>query len=391
MAQQQNPQAQQYSTSALVDHYLNQAIEMGASDVHIEPETKEVRIRFRIDGIMREIERLPLNLLNNLISRIKVLSNLDISETRQPQDGRFEIVKERPIDMRVSIFPNIYGECSVIRLLDQSKMNFSLAELGLEKQQKVIFEEMIKQPYGFILVTGPTGSGKTTTLFSILSNINSIEKCLVTLEDPVEYHIPLVRQTQIDTRLGFDFADGLRSLFRQNPDVIMLGEIRDSKTADISIQAAMTGHLVLSTLHTNDSVGALIRLREMGLEKFLITSALTGIISQRLVRTICSDCRIEYTPAPEIIKAMGLEKAQIKYYKGQGCTFCHSSGYRGRTGIFEILRPSHEINKLVYQDAGWQAMNAMARQQGMQTLRYSGLAKVAAGITTLEEVIRVTQ
>lgn len=381
----------QYSTTALVDQYLNQAVEMGASDLHIEPESDSVRIRVRVDGILREIERLPANLLDNLISRIKVLSNLDISETRKPQDGRFELKRQPPIDMRVSIMPTNYGEAGVIRLLDQAKLILTFNELGLDDEQKTDFYEMIKKPHGLILVTGPTGSGKTTTLFSIINNINSIEKCILTLEDPVEYHLPLLRQTQIDERNGFGFAQGLRSLFRQNPDVIMVGEIRDRETADIAIQAAMTGHLVLSTLHTNDSVGALIRLKEMGLEKFLITSATSGIVAQRLIRTICQDCKIAYEPPPEMLKALGLENDTVSYYRGSGCTFCHASGYRGRSGIYEILKPSTEMNKLVYQDVGWQQLNDMAIKQGMRTLRESGIAKAKQGITTLEEIIRVTQ
>jgi type IV pilus assembly protein PilB len=390
MARQDNQQSQ-YSTTALVDQYLNQAVEMGASDIHIEPEPNSVRIRVRIDGIMREIERLPANLLDNLISRIKVLSNLDISESRKPQDGRFELKRQHPIDMRVSIMPTNYGEAGVIRLLDQSKLILTFNELGLNDTQKNTFYEMIKKPYGLILVTGPTGSGKTTTLFSIINNINSIEKCIVTLEDPVEYHLPLLRQTQIDEKNGFGFAVGLRSLFRQNPDVIMVGEIRDRETADIAIQAAMTGHLVLSTLHTNDSVGALIRLKEMGLEKFLITSATSGIVAQRLVRTICQDCKVEYEPPAEMLEALGLKGDTSTFYKGSGCAFCHASGYRGRTGIYEILQPSPEINKLVYQDVSWKQLNDKAVEQGMHTLRQSGLEKAKQGITTLEEIIRVTK
>ena len=389
--QANNQQARSFSTTVLVDQYLNKAIEMGASDIHIEPEEDSVRIRLRIDGILREIERLPINILDNLVSRIKVLSNLDISETRKPQDGRFDVKKQQTIDLRVSIMPTSYGEAVVIRLLDQSKLILTFNELGLDDEQKEIFYKMIKKPYGLILVTGPTGSGKTTTLFSVLNNLNSIEKCIVTLEDPVEYHLPLLRQTQINERTGFGFAQGLRSLFRQNPDIIMVGEIRDRETANIVIQAAMTGHLVLSTLHTNDSVGALIRLKEMGLEKFLITSATSGIIAQRLIRKICPDCRVAYEPPPEMLKALGLDNEATTYYRGSGCTFCHASGFRGRTGIYEILQPSQEINKLVYQDVNWRQLHEAAVKQGMQTLRQSGLKKVKAGITTLEEIIRVTQ
>lgn len=381
-----------FSATTIVDRYLQQAIGMRASDIHIEPENNAVRIRFRIDGALREIERLPLTMLNNLISRVKVMAKMDISETRLPQDGRFEITSQPAlIDIRVSVFPTDYGEAAVIRILDQSKLLTSFEQLGLGEKQIKMFQEIIKKPYGLILVTGPTGSGKTTTLFSILNNINSIDKCIVTLEDPVEYHLPLLRQTQIDENIGFGFAKGLRSLFRQNPDVIMIGEIRDKETAEIAIQAAMTGHLVLSTLHTNDSVGALIRMKEMGLEKFLITSATVAIVAQRLVRRICPDCQKTYTPDPELIKLLGLENPPKNFYHGSGCDLCNGTGYRGRTAIFEILRPSAEINKLIYQGTGWREMYDKAISQGLQTLRQSGFKKIEEGVTTLEEILRVTQ
>ncbi len=379
-----------YTATHIVDRFIKQAIENWASDIHIEPEDASVRIRYRIDGVLVEVEKLPLNVLNNLISRVKVLANLDIAENRRPQDGRFEIHSPSVIDMRVSVFPTVYGECAVIRILDQSKLMNSFAELGFHEDQLKTFEEMIKKPYGLILVTGPTGSGKTTTLFSILNNINSPKRCIVTLEDPVEYHLPFIRQSQINEDIGFGFAEGLRSLFRQNPDVIMIGEIRDRKTADIAIQAAMTGHLVLSTLHTNDSVGALIRLSEMRLEKFLITSATIGIIAQRLVRRICPDCKEEYQPQENLISMINSQDLPKIFYHSKGCEMCNNTGYRGRVGIFEILTPSPEVNKLVYKEASWQDLFNMATSQGMISLRKSGMKMVENGITTLEEVLRVT-
>jgi len=379
-----------YVSSNLLDKFINLAIEKEASDIHIQPEEKEILIRLRIDGILQEVEKAPLEILNRLISRIKVLANLDISETRQPQDGRFQIEKpDFKIDIRVSTFPTVYGECAVIRLLNQAKLITSFKDLGLEDKQKQIFEKIIKKPYGLILTTGPTGAGKTATLFSILNKLNTPDKYIVTLEDPVELRLPLIRQSQIMTEYKFDFAQGLRSLFRQNPDIIMVGEIRDKKTAEIAVKAAMTGHLVLSTLHTNDSIGALIRLKEMGLEKFMINSAVIGVIAQRLVRRVCLNCRESYKPESGLVKSLGLDETkQITFVRSRGCKLCRNSGYIGRTGIFEVLNVTPEINKLVYEDASWDDLNNLAIKQGMQTLRQSGLSKALAGITSLEEVIK---
>ncbi len=379
--------------TSLIDHYIDQAIVLGASDLHVEPESESVLIRMRIDGIMKEVEKLPLNMLSNLITRVKVLASLNISESRLPQDGRFEIKKEdRVIDMRVSVMPTVYGECAVIRLLNQDKLRTSFKELGFSEAQESIFTNIISKPYGLILATGPTGSGKTTTLFSVLNRINTPEKCIVTLEDPIEYHLPLVRQTQIDEPSGLTFARGLRALFRQNPDVIMVGEIRDLETAEIAVQAAMTGHMVLSTMHTNDSVGALIRMREMGLEKFLITSATNGIIAQRLVRTLCPNCKVSYKPDVKLLEELHIKtNNNIIFYRAAGCSMCHNTGYIGRTGVFEILTITPKINQLVYSNASWQEMYKEAIAEGMQTLRQSGIEKALEGITTIEEVLRVTK
>lgn len=380
----------EYIATTVLDKLITEAVDKGASDIHIQPEADDVLVRFRIDGTMHQVKKLPLEILSKIIARIKVMANLNISEVRHPQDGRIQIRGLDHIDFRVSIFPTILGESAVLRLLDQSKL-VSFADLGLVGEQKTKFEKMIRRPYGLILVTGPTGSGKTTTLFSILSRLNSEDECIVTLEDPVEFHLPLVRQTQINVEQSFDFAQGLRSLFRQNPNIIMVGEIRDKKTAEIAVQAAITGHLVLSTLHTNDSVGALIRLREMGVEKFLITSATTGIVAQRLVRKICHECRQKYFPSPEITEPLGLEDKKQEYFKGTGCLACQNTGYQGQTGIFEVLTPSPAINELIYANAGWQELFDMAQQEGMQALKHDGLIKAREGITTLEEIIRVSK
>lgn len=375
----------------IVDDLIALSIGKGASDIHIEPNHDEIVIRLRIDGILKKLESLPMNLLDRIMARIKVLANLNISETRHPQDGRFEVRQEKNMEMRVSTFPTLYGECAVIRILDQSKLISSFEELGIDGELKNIFNDLIKKPYGFILLTGPTGSGKTTTLFSMLNKINSTERCITTLEDPVEIRLPLLRQTQIQPEIGFGFPEGLRSLFRQNPDVIMVGEIRDKETADIAIQAAITGHLVISTLHTNDSIGALIRLREMELEKFMITSAISGIIAQRLVRKICPKCRVPHKPSPELISMLGLENEDIQYFRGTGCDVCQNTGYSGRIGIFEVLIPNEEINTLIYKDADWQDMFNASFGRGLPTLRQNGLEKVRQGITTLEEILRVTE
>ncbi len=376
--------------TSLIDHYIEQAIDIEASDLHIEPGPNNVLIRMRIDGIMKEVELMPVNMLSNLVTRVKVLSKLDISESRLPQDGRFEIEKNNKIiDIRVSVIPTVYGECVVMRLLNQTKLIKTFKELGFNEDQETVFTKIISRPYGLILVTGPTGSGKTTTLFSVLNKLNTPEKCIVTLEDPVEYHLPLIRQTQINDKNGLSFASGLRSLFRQNPDIIMVGEIRDIETAEIVMQAATTGHLVLSTMHTNDTVGALIRMREMGLEKFLITSSINGIISQRLVRTICEKCKITHTPDQKLIEQFSQYLTTDKFYTGNGCNACHGTGYSGRIGVFEILTITPKINEMVYSDTNWEKTRDEAVQEGMQTLLKSSLEKVNQGITTLEEIVRV--
>lgn len=375
----------------LVNLIFMQAIKDKASDIHIEPEEDKLRIRFRIDGILHEVSTPPKNLQSVIASRIKILSNMDIAETRKPQDGRIQLKMEnKSLDLRVSTFPTVHGENIVLRLLDKSSVILGLAELGFADKDLKDFEKLIRSPYGIILVTGPTGSGKTTTLYSALSTINSMEKNIITVEDPVEYELPLIRQTQVNPKAGLTFATGLRSILRQDPDIVMVGEIRDKETVDIAIQASLTGHLVFSTLHTNDASSALTRLIDMGVEPFLISSSVIGILAQRLVRVICPDCREKYTPASEVLKDLGV-KESISFYKGKGCKACKNTGYAGRIGIFEFLRISEEIKKLIVNKASADEIKKRALQEGMRTLRDDGVGKIKRGITTVEEILRVTE
>lgn len=375
----------------LVDALIKQAVLNKASDIHIEPDRDKMRVRFRIDGILHEIGDHAISLLPSLVSRIKVLANLDISEHRLPQDGRFQTtVGEKELDFRVSTFPTISGENVVMRLLDKSQIILGLEELGMNPRDLETFNNFIHRLYGLVLVTGPNGSGKTTTLYSALNIINSIDKSIATLEDPVEYQLPLIRQTQVDHEAKLTFADGLRSLLRQDPDVIMVGEIRDRDTAGIAVQSALTGHLVLSTLHTNDAVGALTRLIDMSIEPVLLSAATIGVIAQRLVRKICQNCSEQYTIAADTAKSMGLPDDSV-LYRGRGCGQCNSTGYRGRTGIFEVLSINDTIRMLLVAKAPFEQILDAARKQGMQALREDGLEKALAGITTIEEVIRVTE
>ncbi|MDD5611281.1 MAG: ATPase, T2SS/T4P/T4SS family, partial [Candidatus Omnitrophica bacterium] len=325
----------------LVNVIIMQAMKDRASDIHIEPEEDKVRVRYRIDGVLREINSMPKTLQSAVISRIKVLSDMDIAESRKPQDGRIRVKMEtKDLDIRVSSFPTNHGENIVMRLLDKSSVLLGLKDLGFGDNDLKEFEKLIHRPNGIILVTGPTGSGKTTTLYAALSTINSVERNIITLEDPVEYELPMIRQTPVNPKAGITFATGLRSILRQDPDVIMVGEIRDRETADIAIQAALTGHLVLSTLHTNDAPSALTRLIDMGIEPFLISSSVIGILAQRLVRTICDKCKERFIPPPEVVKELGVE-GKYEFYKGKGCDKCRMTGLVGRIGIYELL-PIHE-------------------------------------------------
>lgn len=377
----------------LVNLVIAQAVDEKASDIHIEPEAKRTRIRYRIDGIMHEVSSPPSHLHNSIVSRIKIMARMDIAETRVPQDGRFEFKFEnRSIDVRVSTFPIIYGEVVVMRLLDKQAMIFSLADLGFTEENLAKFKEMYSRPYGIILVTGPTGSGKTTTLYATLQSINSPERNIVTVEDPVEYELPGIRQSQINPKAGLVFANALRSLLRQDPDIILVGEIRDLETSSVAIEAALTGHLVFSTLHTNDAPGALTRLVDMGVEPFLISSSVAGVIAQRLVRKICSNCKVPQEVTKEVLDHFKeLKDKKLTFYHGKGCKSCRNTGYKGRSGIFEMLTLNPEIQDLIMKKASSNQVKEVAVRSGMKTLREDGIAKVIAGMTTLDEVLRVTQ
>ncbi len=352
----------------LVNMMIMEAVRGKASDIHVEPEEERLCIRFRIDGVLHEKEAPPKHFQSAIISRIKVLADLDIAERRRPQDGRFQIKMEgRRIDIRVSSVPTLYGENVVMRLLDTSAALLGLSQMGFADEMMEKYKKLLKAPHGIILVTGPTGSGKTTTLYASLDMINSPQKNIITIEDPVEYHLAGIRQIQVNPQVELTFANGLRSILRQDPDIIMVGEIRDLETAEIAIQAALTGHLVFSTLHTNDACGAVTRLIDMGVEPFLISSSVIGIVAQRLVRILCHEC------------------------KSKGCAECFNTGYKGRTGIYELLVPDEEIRVLMAQKASVDEIRKVALKAGMKTLREDGLAKVKKGVTSQEEVFRVTQ
>jgi len=379
----------------LFDLVMIQAIRDRASDIHLEPDEKNLRVRFRIDGFLYEFLTLPKQIHPPLTSRIKVLAEMDIAETRLPQDGNFNVkLERRGIEIRVSTFPTIYGENVVLRLLDQTTSLLKLEDLGFSDEMLLHYKQLIQRPNGIILVTGPTGSGKTTTLYGSLNLINSMDKNIITIEDPVEYRLSLIRQTQINPKAGITFATGLRSILRQDPDVIMVGEIRDRETAEVALQAALTGHMVLSTLHTNDAPEAITRLMDIGVEPYLISSSVLGVLAQRLIRKICPECKTSYLVEPKALGKLGEEISNLKepltLYRGKGCKSCKQSGYWGRLGIYELLSMTEEIKQLVSEKAPIQLLRKMARETaGMITLREDGLKKVQKGITTLEEVNRV--
>lgn len=379
----------------MLDLVMIQAIRDRASDIHFEPDEKALRVRFRIDGFLYESLTLPKQIHPALTSRIKILAEMDIAETRLPQDGNFNVkLEKRGFEIRVSTFPTIYGENVVLRILDQTSPLLKLDDLGFSEEVLEHFKQLIRKTNGIILVTGPTGSGKTTTLYALLNMINSKEKNIITIEDPVEYRLALIRQTQINPKAGITFATGLRSILRQDPDIIMIGEIRDLDTSEIAMQAALTGHLVLSTLHTNDAPEAISRLVDIGVESYLISSTVMGILAQRLVRTICPDCKVPYQADPKVIKDLGEDglksKGSLTLYRGKGCKNCKQSGYQGRTGIFELLLVNEEIKRLISEKASTQVIREVAKKTvGMVPLRSNGLRKVLRGITTLDEVDRV--
>jgi type IV pilus assembly protein PilB len=377
----------------IVDLVLQKALLEEASDVHIEPGDRSLRIRFRVDGRLHDMATPNWQLFLPIVSRIKILASMDIAEKRLPQDGRFEYRSgQRAADIRVSTYPTAHGESVVLRILDKARNLLTLEELGFEGDALKQYGHLIKRPYGILLVTGPTGSGKTTTLYASLTSLKSPEKNVMTLEDPVEYRIPGIRQTQVNTKAGLTFATGLRAILRQDPDILMVGEIRDRDALDMAIRSAMTGHLVLSTLHTNDAPSSLVRLVDMGAEPFLVASTVIGVMAQRLVRRVCDRCRTEYDP-PE----RDLEEARARgwsypgpFYRGRGCTACRGSGFHGRIGVFELMVMGEEVERLVVEKASASAIARAARGQGMAPLREAALAKVEAGATTLDEVLAVT-
>ena len=377
----------------LVNVILDQAIREGASDIHIEPHRNGLHVRYRIDGVLHDVMSPPKNLKAALVSRIKIVANLDIAERRRPQDGRIHLkVNGRDIDLRVSTLPTLFGEKVVMRILDQSNALIRLNRLGMASDVQARWEELSSKPYGMILVTGPTGSGKTTTLYATLSKINTLDKNIITVEDPVEYQLPRINQVQVNPKAGLTFATGLRSILRQDPDVIMVGEIRDRETAEIAVQAALTGHLVLSTLHTNDAPSAFTRLVDMGIEPFLITSSVIGVLAQRLCRTICPKCKEAYRPPREAVRRLSEELADeqdLVLYRGAGCDACRQTGYRGRTGVYELLGVTDRIRERVVQRASASEIREVARQEGFRTMREDGIRKVLEGITTIEEILRV--
>ena len=378
----------------LVNLIMMQAIRDRASDIHIEPEESSLKIRFRIDGILHDTSEIPKHLQAAIISRIKIMSDMNIALKRAPQDGRFGIKLEgSQIDLRVSTYPTIHGENVVMRLLDATSILIGLEELGLSEENFSQFSKLIKQPNGIILVTGPTGSGKTTTLYSALNTINTPDKNIITIEDPVEYKLKGIRQSQINPKAGLTFANGLRSILRQDPDIVMVGEIRDKETAEIAIQAALTGHLVFSTLHTNDAPGALTRLIDMGIEPFLISSSVIGILAQRLVRKLCESCRKTFKPSEKLLEDLGipLPGGDLAFYRSEGCKTCKNTGYKGRIGIFELIIIDDKIRDLVLTKTSSSVIKKAAQEAGMKTLREDGLIKILAGQTSIDEVIRVTQ
>lgn len=376
----------------LVNMLITRAVESMASDIHIEPFENNVKVRYRIDGALSDVESLPKRIQPAVISRVKIMSRLNIAERRLPQDGRIKLrVSGRDIDIRVSSLPTIFGESIVMRILDKGSAFIVLEHLGFPEKTIEKYKTLITLPYGMLLVTGPTGSGKTTTLYASLSKINSVDKKIITIEDPIEYQIEGINQIQVKPKIGLTFANGLRHIVRQDPDIIMVGEIRDIETAEIAIHSALTGHLVFSTLHTNDAPGAVTRLLDMGIEGFLVSSSTIGVLAQRLVKVICPTCKESFTPTYEILEKMGGGSAEFTTYRGRGCEECRFTGYRGRTGIFELMVITDEIRRLVLEKASASIIRETAVSQGMQVLRECGWQKVRKGITTVEEVLRVTQ
>jgi general secretion pathway protein E len=378
----------------LVNRLILRAVEMRASDIHYEPFEKEFKVRFRIDGVLHDIESPPKRLQAAIISRVKIMANMDIAERRLPQDGRIKLrILNREIDFRISTIPTLFGESVVMRILDREMLILDLEQIGFPSDFLAEYMELITQPYGMILVTGPTGSGKTSTLYTSLAKINSPENKIITLEDPVEYYLNGVNQIQVNAKIGLTFANGLRSIVRQDPDIILVGEIRDKETAEIAIHSALTGHLLFSTLHTNDAVGAINRLLDMGVEGFLLSSTLLGVLAQRLVRVICPSCKIPVTPDEKYLRAMALSPQEIngvEFYTGKGCDECRQTGFKGRTAIFEYLAIDADIRKEISSRSDADRIKEVALKKGLIPLRQDGWNKVRQGVTTPSEVLRVT-
>lgn len=376
----------------LVNVTLLTAIRDGASDIHIEPDKKGTRIRYRIDGVLRDLMKPPVGMHAAIASRIKVIAKMDIAEKRLPQEGRVHIIAEgREIDLRVSSMPTLLGEKIVVRILDKANLHVKLEDLGFREQAMVSLKRMLQQPHGLVLVTGPTGSGKTTTLYSALDLIRSPELNIVTIEDPVEYQLDLVNQTHVHDAVGLSFARALRSILRQDPDVIMVGEIRDEETARVAVQAALTGHLVLATLHTNDAPGAVARLLDMGIEPYLLSSAMNGVVAQRLARSICPACATKYYPSELELKDAGLsDRTGRSFRKGIGCQQCHDSGFQGRFGIYEVMEVTPAIRRMIHQAAPSHELREQLSKEGSRTLREEGVALALEGKSSLDEILRVT-
>jgi type IV pilus assembly protein PilB len=378
----------------LLNMVLLLAIKDKASDIHFEPFEDEFKMRYRVDGVLYEMVPPPRHLSMAISTRIKVMSNLDIAERRLPQDGRIELnVGGNPVDMRVSVLPTMFGESVVLRVLDRTVVQLDLNKIGMPPETLARFREIMHKPNGIILVTGPTGSGKTTTLYSTLNELNDISVKIITTEDPVEYDLDGIVQVQINDEIGVTFANCLRSILRQDPDKILVGEIRDLETAEIAVQSSLTGHIVFSTLHTNDAPSTITRLRDMGIPTFLITATVEGILAQRLVRKICADCRTEFEPSPEMLMELNLKPSDVSgrsFYYGRGCERCNNTGYRGRTGIYELMVMNDDIRELIMNNASTDQLRAAARRANMMTLREAGLRAIYEGVTTIDEVVRET-
>ena len=378
----------------LVQLIIQEAVNMRASDIHIEPFADRVRIRYRIDGVCMERDNAPRRLLNSIVSRLKIMGSIDIAEKRRPQDGRIKAhVGGKDIDLRVSILPTNHGQSVVMRILDRENIKVGLRDLGFGEEDWKRFSQLIKRPNGILLVTGPTGSGKTTTLYAALNELNRPDVKIITAEDPVEYYLPGINQCEVKAHIGMTFARIIRAMLRQNPNILLVGEIRDEETANTAIQASLTGHLVFSTLHTNDAPSAITRLVDIGIQPFLVASSIIGIMAQRLVRKVCPKCRQRYEPPAHILKGLGLKPEIAKkanFMKGKGCSYCNKTGYRGRMGIFEMMTMSSQIREMTFRGESTQAIRKVARRQGMRTLFEDGMIKALKGLTTVDEVMRIT-